>query len=140
MKKQVILDVVCPLCHKSLMDDEVIIKGLPSVRLNIRSEEREKGMVHLCAAYECFEHQKDMPVDEGEIVCFCCPHCHAELLTEESCQVCGAPMVKMGLVSGGFVRICSRMGCFNHFLSPSEKEHAQHSVEGIDTAEQSSDF
>ncbi len=129
MKKQVILDVICPLCHKSLMDDEVEIKGLPSVRLNIRSEEGEKGMVHLCAAYECFEHQKDMLVAEGEIVCFCCPHCHEELLTEESCQVCGAPMVKMGLTSGGMVKICSRFGCFNHFLSLSDQERTGHSTE-----------
>jgi len=128
MKKQVVLDVVCPFCHHSLMNDEVKIKGLPSVQLNIRSEDNKKGTVHLCAAFECFEHQKDMPLKEGEVVDFCCPHCHNELLTRETCKVCGAPMVELRLSSGGFVRICSRMGCFNHFLSLSEQENAPYSA------------
>jgi hypothetical protein len=122
MKNQVILDVICPHCHHSLMDQEIEIRGFASVRLNIRSEENVKGTVHLCAAYECFEHQKDMPVKEGEIVGFCCPHCHSELLTGDTCQVCGAPMAKMALASGGYVKICSRLGCFNHFLSLSDQE------------------
>jgi len=125
MKKQVGLDVVCPFCQHSLMDEEVEINGLPSVYLNIRSEENDKGTVHLCAAFECFEHQKDMPVNAGEIVGFCCPYCHTELLTREICQLCDAPMVEMGLTSGGYVRICSRLGCFNHFLSLSDQENVQ---------------
>jgi len=122
MKKQVALNVVCPFCRHSLMDEEVEIKGLPSVYLNIRSEESDKGTVHLCAAFECFEHQKDMPVTQGEVAGFCCPYCHAELLTPKVCQICNAPMVEMGLASGGYIRICSRFGCFNHFFSLSDHE------------------
>ncbi len=122
MRKLVALDVSCPFCHQSLMDEEVKIYGFPSVRLNIRSEENDEGMVHLCATYECFEHQKDIPVKQGEVVNFCCPHCHSELLTREICKICDAPMVELDLAPGGFVRICSRFGCFNHFLSLSETE------------------
>lgn len=123
MKKQVVLDVVCPFCHHSLMDEKVEINGFASVRLNIRSEANEKGTIYLCAAYECFDHKKDLPVKEGEILGLCCPHCHEELLTSETCQVCGAPMADLSLASGGFVRICSRLGCFNHFLTLSDQEH-----------------
>ncbi len=131
MKKQIILDVVCPVCKKSLMNEEVEINGLPSVKLNIRSEENERGTVYLCATYECFEHQKDMAVEQGEIVGFCCPFCHSELLTRETCHICDAPMVNLGLKSGGFVKICSRFGCFNHYLymSDLEAEHHRSSVQ-----------
>ena len=126
MKKQIILDVVCPVCHKSLMNEEVEINGLPSVELNIRSENNKKGTVYLCATYECFEHQKDMAVEQGEIVEFCCPFCHSELLTRETCHICDAPMVNLGLKSGGFIKICSRFGCFNHYLSMSDLEAEHH--------------
>jgi len=129
MKKQVILDVICPVCHKSLMDNEIEIKGLPSVCLNIRTEDLRQGTVHLCGAYECFEHLKDIPVKEGEIAGFYCPHCHSELLTDEICQVCGAPMVEMKLASGGIIKICSRFGCFNHFLSLADLEAERHRLE-----------
>ncbi len=122
MENQVILRVVCPHCHRSLMDHEVKIKGLPSVRLNIRTENNKKGKLHLCSAYECFEHQKDIPIEDNEIVEMCCPHCHKEILTKEICQVCGAPMAEMALEGGGFIRICSRKGCFNHFLSKEESD------------------
>ncbi len=125
MKKQVVLDVVCPVCQRSLMNEEVKINGLPSVKLNIRSEENERGTVYLCATYECFEHHKDMAVAQGEIVEFCCSFCHSELLTRETCRICDAPMVKLGLQSGGFIKICSRFGCFNHYLSLSDLE-AEH--------------
>jgi len=124
MKKQVVLDVVCPYCNHSLMDNEVEIKGLSSVCLNIRSEDNKKGTIYLCAAYECFDHQPDLPIKDGEILGLCCPHCHKELLTKDICQVCGAPMADLGLASGGFVRICSRFGCFNHFLSLTDQESA----------------
>ncbi len=117
MKKELVLDIVCPYCHHSLMDEEVKIKGIASVGLNVRLEDNKKGKVHLCAAYECFDHQVDLPVADGEILGLCCPYCHKELLTSETCQVCGAPMADLSLSTGGFVRICSRFGCFNHFLS-----------------------
>jgi uncharacterized protein YbaR (Trm112 family) len=117
MKNQIILHVVCPYCHHSLMDNRVKIKELPSVHLNVRSEENKKGDVYLCSAYECFEHRKTVPLKDGEIVSLYCPHCYRELLTEETCRVCGAPMVELGLDDGEFIRICSRKGCFNHFLS-----------------------
>ncbi len=120
MEHQIILRVVCPFCHHSLMDNEVRIKGLPSVRLNIRTEDNKKGTLHLCSAFECFEHQKDIPLKEKEIVDMCCPHCHKEILTKDTCRVCGAPMAEMALEEGGFIRICSRKGCFNHFLSKEE--------------------
>ncbi len=121
MKKQILLEAVCPNCHHSLMDEQVKIKGLPSVHLKVRSEENIKGNIYLCSAYECFEHQKDIPIKEREIVGLCCPHCRKELLTQETCQVCGAPMAELGLAGGGFIRICSRKGCFNHFLSHQSK-------------------
>ena len=115
-----ILHVVCPSCRHSLMNEKVKIKGLDSVHLKIRSEKGEDGNIYLCSAYECFAHQKDIDIREKEIVNLYCPHCHTELLTSETCQVCGAPMVELGLEEGGFIRICSRLGCFNHFLSPTE--------------------
>ncbi len=122
MNKAITLQVICPHCRQSLMEEKIKIKGLASVHLSVSTEGGEKGDTYLCSAYECYDHHTDVKVDEGEITALCCPHCGRELLTKETCQVCGAPMAELGLDGGGFIRICSRKGCFNHFLSNNDEE------------------
>jgi len=116
MKKFISLSVVCPYCMKSLMDEEMKLSGFSSIKLNIQTEE-DRGTIRLCSLYECFDHQSDIPVKEGEIAEFSCPHCNKELLVKEECHLCDAPMVSMMLKTGGRVNICSRKGCSNHYVA-----------------------
>lgn len=116
MKKHVSLKVACPYCMKSLMDEEHLLNGFPSIKLNIKTE-NDRGTIHLCSVYECFDHQSDIPIEKGEIVEFSCPHCNKELLVKEECHLCDAPMVTLSLATGGRVNICSRKGCSNHYVA-----------------------
>jgi ssDNA-binding Zn-finger/Zn-ribbon topoisomerase 1 len=115
MEKKVSLHVKCPLCGKSLMDDEVILNGKPSVKVNIISE-KDRGVLHLCSTYGCELKKMEVQVGPHEVVEFYCPHCNKDLSTNEHCTVCEAPMVSFFIKAGGEVRICSRNGCLNHHI------------------------
>lgn len=116
MKKQISLHVKCPHCRKSLMDEERLLHDSPSIRLNIVTIE-ERGVIYLCSIYECHDHETDLKIKKNTVVDFYCPHCNKELLVNEECKVCGAPMVSFVLKVGGRVSICSREGCVNHYIA-----------------------
>ncbi len=116
MEKYISLSVKCPHCRKSLMDTEEKLHGYPSIKLNIKTE-KDRGTIHLCSLYECFDHKSDIQLNDNEIVEFTCPQCNKELLVKEECNICGAPMVNFVLATGGRVSICSRKGCSNHYVA-----------------------
>lgn len=101
---------------KSLLDEDFLIQGHPSIKLNIQAE-FERGTIHLCSVYECFENKSDVDLKKGEIVDFTCPHCNKDLLVKEECKLCDAPMVSLMLDTGGRVSLCSRDGCSNHYVA-----------------------
>jgi predicted RNA-binding Zn-ribbon protein involved in translation (DUF1610 family)/phage FluMu protein Com len=116
MSNEVSLKVKCPHCDKSLMDSENLIKGEPSIKINIESN-HERGIIRLCSIYGCYELTSDIDLVENEIVTFYCPHCNKSLMREEKCDLCQAPMVCMNIKVGGKVKICSRNGCRNHYVA-----------------------
>lgn len=116
MKHKISLQVKCPHCQKSLMDEEVKLHDVPSIRLNIQTPD-ERGTVNLCSIYECFDHLSDIKLKKDTIVEFSCPHCNKELLVKEECRLCDAPMVSFVLQTGGRVNFCSRHGCMNHYVA-----------------------
>ena len=116
MKRKISLNVLCPYCRKSLMDSDVKLNDYPSIKLNISTPE-DRGTIHLCSIYECYDHVSDIELVKGMVVDVSCPHCNKELLVPEECIECGAPMVSMVLKIGGRVSICSRYGCPNHFVA-----------------------
>lgn len=118
MAKRVSLNVKCPKCSKSLMDHDYLLLDYPSIKVNIVSS-HDRGTMHLCSVYECYNHKSDIELKEGEIVKFFCPHCNKELTSNDECdsQDCNAPMVKLILQLGGKVFICSRKGCTSHFVA-----------------------
>ena len=116
MKHKISLQVKCPHCRKSLMDDEVILHGFPSIKLNIQTPE-DRGIVNLCSVYECFDHVSSLKTKKDTVVDFSCPQCNKELLVKEECRLCDAPMVSFVLQSGGRVNFCSRHGCSNHYIA-----------------------
>lgn len=116
MKKYISLSVKCPFCGKSLMDSEELINEEPSIKLNIQTREN-RGIIHLCSIYECFDYKTEVALTEKEVVEFTCPHCNKELNTKETCRLCHAPMVSLLLKTGGRVSLCSRTGCANHYVA-----------------------
>lgn len=116
MKKKISLHVKCPHCRKSLMDDEKLLHNVPSIRLNIVTPE-ERGVLHICSIYECFDHETTLNIKKDTVVDAYCPQCNKELLINEECKICGAPMISFVLKTGGRVNICSRSGCSNHYIA-----------------------
>jgi len=98
------------------MDEEYLLNDHPSIKLNIVTQE-DRGTIHLCSIYECFDHKADIELKKGEVVDFYCPLCNKDLLVKEECSICGAPMVNFVLKVGGRVSICSRNGCVNHYVA-----------------------
>lgn len=114
-KKEISLHVKCPLCGKSLMDEEFLLNNKPSVKVNIQTES-DRGVLHLCSIYGCTLKHIGIEVNEGEIVDMYCPHCNKELTVSDECMDCGAPMVSFVIRAGGVVRVCSRNGCPGHHI------------------------
>jgi predicted RNA-binding Zn-ribbon protein involved in translation (DUF1610 family) len=109
------VNVKCPHCGKSLMDDEIKIDGHPSVKVNIQWG-GERGRLRLSSLYGSYEIDAQVAVPEGEIARFFCPHCNTELSSSRTCEKCSAPMVSMKFIQGGKVEICSRRGCKKHLI------------------------
>ena len=118
MTKIVSLNVKCPHCGTSFMDKELLLKDKPSIKLNIEAA-HDRGTIRLCAIYGCYDHLCDIPLKDGEIARFYCPHCNKELKSNDECDSanCNAPMIPLTLQPGGKVFICSRKGCDNHFVA-----------------------
>jgi len=113
------VNVKCPYCKKSYMDEETQIDGNPSVKVNIQYGNKI-GTLNLSSIYGSYNISSEVYIPEAELVLFFCPECHASLLLKDLCEDCKAPMVYFELKNGGKVQICSRRGCKNHLLEFSD--------------------
>jgi len=109
------IEVNCPRCNRSLMDEDHLVDGHPSIHLNITSKQGE-GWVRLSSLYGSYSHESEFPVPETEAVEFSCPHCKEYLTGPKNCPICEVPMVPMSVGGEGIVQICSRRGCKEHML------------------------
>ncbi|MCF8367976.1 MAG: hypothetical protein K9G76_02965 [Bacteroidales bacterium] len=118
MTKKISINVKCPNCGKSMMDNEIQLHEVPSIKLNIETL-TDRGTIRLCSLYGCYDHQCDIDLKNNEIARFYCPDCNKELKSNDSCDTvnCNAPMIPLTMQSGGKVFICSRRGCQNHFVA-----------------------
>jgi hypothetical protein len=107
------LKVKCPVCNKSLMDNEHKVDSEPSIKLAIKSGGKE-GTIRLSSVYGSYNYLCDIDVPDQEIVSFFCPLCREELESAELCKSCDAPLVSLILDLGGKVSFCSRKGCQDH--------------------------
>jgi hypothetical protein len=98
------------------MDDSYPLKDRPSIKLNLEMG-NNRGVIHLCSIYGCYDHESDIEITKGEIAKFFCPHCNKELKSSELCSICDAPMIPFILEIGGRVNICSRSGCTQHYVA-----------------------
>jgi len=109
------VEVSCARCNHSLMDQEYLIDGYPSIRVTT-SYGRKHGWFRLSSLYGSYNVETECNSPKDEVINFFCPHCHSELVGASKCVECGAPMVPMIVHQGGFVQICSRNGCRGHLL------------------------
>ena len=110
------VSVNCPYCRRSLEDDKVLIDNFPSVTTKAICGEQE-GFVHLSSTYGSFETEADITFEDGDIAEFFCPYCGESLKTKAMCKKCDAPMMRVDLDAGGYIRFCSRKGCQNHYVA-----------------------
>lgn len=109
------LNIICPVCEKSLMDTEYLVDHKPSIKLGIEVPDK-KGTIFLSSIYGSYNYSCDIETPKNEIVKLFCPHCKAEIKSETKCNLCKAHMVAFLMDTGGMVNICSRIGCKNHFV------------------------
>lgn len=109
------VQVKCPYCRKSLMDEERLIDDLPSVKVYIQFNDK-KGLLYLSSIYGSYNLFSEIYIPMDEIVLFFCPHCRSSLLTSTLCEKCNVPMAAFELKQGGKVQICSKRGCKKHMI------------------------
>ncbi len=109
------VNVKCPHCGKSLMDEGHKIDNRPGVKVLIEWKGK-RGWAYLSSLYGSYTTEYEFPRPKGEIGKFFCPHCESELTSSRRCEECEAPMVGISLVEGGKIQICSRRGCKHHLV------------------------
>jgi len=109
------IEVSCPHCNRSLMDESFAIDNHPSIRVAISFDHKD-GWLRLSCLYGSYNISTELDVPMDTVVKFHCPHCHVELPSTSNCAMCRAPMVPMLVRGGGIAKICSRRGCKNHML------------------------
>ncbi len=109
------IEVSCPRCDHSLMDDAFAVDGHPSIRVTASFDGAE-GSVRLSSLYGSYNLSSERDIPPGAVARFCCPHCQEELARASDCAICDAPMVLMIVRGGGALHICTRRGCKSHML------------------------
>jgi two-component system NtrC family sensor kinase len=95
----------------SLIDNEVRIGGLPSVRLRATAGP-EEGFVYLDPMYGRNGHQYGLTAALGTELQVSCPDCRTSLLDPAArCPVCAAPLCMIDTPGQGRLEVCSRRGC-----------------------------
>jgi NADH-quinone oxidoreductase subunit E len=104
------IEVSCPRCNHSLMDQTFAIEGHPSIRVTAAFGDKH-GWLRLSSLWGRYNVFAEHAIPVDSVVDFFCPHCHVALVSSWTCTNCEAPMVSMIVQGGGAVRICSRLGC-----------------------------
>jgi len=109
------VEVSCSRCNHSLMNQNHLIDGYPSIRVTV-SFMNKHGWFALSSLYGSYNVESEYEIPLDIIIHLFCPHCHSELIGGSLCSECEAPMIPMIVRGGGIVQICSRRGCKGHIL------------------------
>ncbi len=109
------LSLNCPVCGKSLKDNNKHVDHEPSIGLIIKIGEK-KGLIWLSSIYGSYNYISEIEIPLDSIAEFYCPHCRSLLNSKIPCKICDAPLVDFFVDMGGKVSICSRSGCKNHAI------------------------
>jgi len=118
-----VLNVKCPFCGESLMDEDQYVDNDPSIKVNIRIGEK-KGVIHLSSIYSSYNYISDIEIHPGDVAELSCFHCKGILTSNVECKICKSHMIPFNLDIGGTVSICSRVGCQSHTVEFDDLEDA----------------
>ena len=80
---------LCPKRHE-LIDNEVKIEGMPSVKIKVRSNGQE-GFINLDPIYGKRRHLYGLEIDTKKVIQIMCPQCNTSLIEEgKKCPKCGS--------------------------------------------------
>ncbi|MBP1678592.1 MAG: integral rane sensor signal transduction histidine kinase [Bacteroidetes bacterium] len=100
----------CPKRH-SLINDEVRIGGLPSIRVRAIAG-TDQGLAYLDPVYGRHNHQFGLSAPAGTELQLSCPECQTSLLEPAAkCPVCSARVCVIEVPGQGRLEICARRGC-----------------------------
>lgn len=101
---------VCPKGH-DLMDSELRIYGLPTVKMKIISN-GNVGMMNLDPVYGKHRHQYGIEIEKGKNLQVACPQCNSSLIEEGvHCPQCGSAAYCFQVLSHGMFEGCTNPGC-----------------------------
>lgn len=109
-KQMLLLETSCPQCG-ALLTQGTKLRLAAQVR-----DTGQEGELLLSALFGDYTIETDLALPEGSVALFHCPSCEATLMLPLACKLCGAPMVSLNLVRGGYIEFCSRRGCKGHAL------------------------
>jgi len=109
------INVKCPKCGKSLMDPTHKVDSKSGIKLSARSL-KNSGSIWLSSLYGSYKIDADIEIEKDEIVVLSCPYCRSEIISQEFCEACRAPMSSLILDMGGKVNFCTRKGCSKHSM------------------------
>jgi len=109
------------------MNEGERVDGKPSIKLGIQSE-GQTGFIFLSSLWGSYHYTCKIKLTPNTIVRFFCPHCKQEIISDNQCSICDAPMIPFILDIGGRVSICSRSGCKNHNLEFKDFSQALHKL------------
>ncbi len=103
-------NAVCPKGH-DLMDKELKIDGLPSIKLKARSGNNE-GFIYLDPVYGLDRHRFGIEIKDGEETRFSCSSCDISLnVKDKKCPVCNSAIYSVEVPGKGHLEGCSQKGC-----------------------------
>jgi two-component system NtrC family sensor kinase len=101
---------VCPKGH-GLMDDEVKIGGLPTIKVRAVSKGNE-GVINLDPVYGKHRHQYGLEIKRGKDLRVSCPQCRVSLVEEDvKCPECGSAVYAFEVPPQGMFEGCTNPEC-----------------------------
>lgn len=100
-------------CSKrhNLLDNEVKIDGLPSIKVKVRSNGNE-NIVYVDPVYGKLRNIYTQDYTEKKETQYVCPECNISLIEEDkSCPKCDSQILYFDTGGQGFYEVCSHKGC-----------------------------
>ncbi len=102
--------VTCPKRH-DLMDSEIKIEGMPSIKLKVKNNGNE-GFVNLDPFYGKKQHQYGINVNTNKEMDIVCPECNTSLLNgDKKCPVCQSAVYILNIPTDGQIEGCLNKTC-----------------------------
>ena len=101
---------VCPKRH-NLIDNEVKIGGMPSIKIKVRSNGQE-GFINLDPVYGKCRHIYSLDIDNKKDIQILCPQCNYSLIEEgKKCPKCGSTIYSFEVPQQGYFEGCTKKTC-----------------------------